>query len=556
MARPHAPLPALRFGWLPLLCAAVGCAQNSGVEGKSAGLQSADWDGDGFPASEDCNDREALIHPDAVELCDGSDNNCDGQVDEGALADWYLDGDGDGFGDPNAKVQGCVAPAGAVRSPNDCDDTNPTVYPGAVEACDGIDNDCDGAIELNADQVWFLDRDGDGYGDDATRLEQCDPPAGGVSVGGDCDDADPAQNPEAPEVCDAQDNDCDGLIDDEDDALDPSAGAVWYLDSDGDGWGDARFARRACEGEADEVLGFGDCDDAAEAVWPGAPELCNDRDDDCDGTIDENDAIDAILSYRDVDADTYGDAAAALLSCEVPPGYVERDGDCDDLRADVSPEGVEICNERDDDCNGATDELSRAINFASAPTDMRVNGSASFTSGLLQLTPAAGGTGTAFFLDPIPGDRFRASFRFSTGGGPGDGGDGMAFVFLDSTDPTLVGRGRSELGYGGLPGYGVEVDTYNNSGWDPTGNHVAVMNTGTLGKFEGNNTVPIFENTGWHTMVIEFTAPRTHVWVDGVEALDVDVYGYPTAELLLGFTAATGVGRNYHRVDDLVIDCP
>ena len=116
MASPHAPMPARRFGWLTLLYAGVGCAQNSGVEGKSAGLTSADWDGDGFPEGEDCNDREALIHPDAVELCDGSDNKCDGQVDEGALADWYLDGDGDGFGDPTAQVAGCVAPVGAVRS--------------------------------------------------------------------------------------------------------------------------------------------------------------------------------------------------------------------------------------------------------------------------------------------------------------------------------------------------------------------------------------------------------------------------------------------------------
>ena len=107
-----------------------------------------------------------------------------------------------------------------------------------------------------------------------------------------------------------------------------------------------------------------------------------------------------------------------------------------------------------------------------------------------------------------------------------------------------------------MPGYAVEVDTYNNSGWDPTGNHVAVMNAATLGNFAGNNDVPIFENTGWHTMIVEFTSPRTRVWVDGVEVIDVDVFGYPTDELLLGFTAATGVGRNYHRVDDLVLDCP
>jgi len=104
-----------------------------------------DHDGDGFAGVEDCDDNNDTIHPDADEVCDGLDNNCDAIIDEDAIdrIDWYTDVDGDGFGDPGAEATtACEAPTGSVDNNTDCDDGEATVYPGATELCDELDNDC------------------------------------------------------------------------------------------------------------------------------------------------------------------------------------------------------------------------------------------------------------------------------------------------------------------------------------------------------------------------------------------------------------------------------
>ncbi len=190
---------------------------------------------------------------------------------------YYQDADGDGYGDPNVKACG-AQPAGYVADKTDCDDTNAAVNPGAVEICgDGIDNDCTGgdAVCLN---TWYLDADGDTYGDAAVSTQAASAPAGYVADNTDCDDSNPAVNPGAAEVCgDGLDNDCVGG---------DAACATWYPDIDNDGYGDASAGpTTAATQPAGYVSDNTDCDDGNGSVHPGAAEICgNGIDEDCDGT--------------------------------------------------------------------------------------------------------------------------------------------------------------------------------------------------------------------------------------------------------------------------------
>jgi len=130
----------IRWLWGALVLA-VAC---DGDTDKGPIVESEDADGDGFTeAAGDCDDNDALVSPGAEEICDGIDNNCSGEVDEGVTEVWYPDADGDGFGADDAPTDACSRPDGHVPSATDCDDANPDVFPGALEVCDGVDTDCD-----------------------------------------------------------------------------------------------------------------------------------------------------------------------------------------------------------------------------------------------------------------------------------------------------------------------------------------------------------------------------------------------------------------------------
>ena len=322
-----------------------------GADNDCDGLADEDFDldQDGYfaqipcPDGDDCDDGDPLVHPGAVELCDAADNDCNGGIDE----PYDFDGDGYVTGDLGA----CEAAWGPAV---DCDDFDPDVSPGADELCNGVDDDCNGGADEDFDQDGdgWVDADAEGCADaweildcddaDADvfpyNLEDCanglddncdgqinentDDDADGITTcNGDCDDDDPAILPGAAEVCDGRDNDCDLQIDE-------------FFDVDGDGFLDASLCG--------DLPGATDCDDADPAVHPGRPELCDGLDQDCDGQLDE--AFDG-----DGDGAVDGDA----------PGCLEAWGDavdCNDLNADVAPGAQELCNARDDDCDGQVDE--------------------------------------------------------------------------------------------------------------------------------------------------------------------------------------------------------
>ncbi len=303
----------------------------------------------------DCDDGRAAVNPDATEVCNGRDDNCDDRIDDNP-PEWALDGDGDGYGDPDVTVAVCDRPSAEyVRDQTDCDDSRDSVYPDAPEQCNDRDDNCDGLTDNNAVDVapWYLDADADLYGTAASEVFACEPPTTDyVGSAGDCDDGRPFVYPGAPEQCNGLDDNCDDVVDE--------VAPTWIRDADGDGYGNPSDTVAACDAPASNyILDIGslaDCNDSAAAVNPGADEVCNGADDNCDDVVD-NDAVDAPTWYADIDDDSYGSVASAVEVCEPPNAtYISTAGDCDDGRASVNPDATEVCNGRDDNCDDRVDE--------------------------------------------------------------------------------------------------------------------------------------------------------------------------------------------------------
>lgn len=191
------------------LYVALGCACTCGGEAGSP----QDDDNDGFTDDEDCDDDNSGVNPGERESCNGRDDDCDGSVDEEArdAPTTHPDADNDGFGDADGATWSCDPPAGYVDDGSDCDDQDPTTYPGATEYCDGEDDNCDGDEDDAVDPpTWFADADGDGFGDPNASVGSCDAPTGYLADDRDCDDTSATIRPGADEVCaDGIDNDCE-----------------------------------------------------------------------------------------------------------------------------------------------------------------------------------------------------------------------------------------------------------------------------------------------------------------------------------------------------------
>jgi len=301
-----------------------------------------DLDQDGFTIEQgDCDDTDPLVHPEATEVCDAIDNNCDCTGDsnaDGVECGAGDDGVDEGYDTDLDGVTTC-GPDGddATVADNDCDDADVSNYPGNTEECEPgdtssqSDNNCDASDDDAALLLYYRDLDGDGVGavvdatadavlscgspgsDFAPALE--DPSAPGSYLQ-DCDDADAANFPGNTEACDGQDNDCDA-------ATEASGGET--------------------DGDLDTSLACADCDDADPLNYPGNVEVCDGQDNNCDSVTDEN--------ANDSDGDGY--------ACD----------DCNDSDDTVYPGAPEVCDGQDTDCNGFDDYGSAGVDGLETDND-------------------------------------------------------------------------------------------------------------------------------------------------------------------------------------------
>ena len=346
-----------------------------------------DGDGDGFGAStgtpqqacspvsgkvtnsQDCNDANPAIKPMAPETCNGTDDNCNGQTDEGlTFVDYYPDGDGDTFGSALATAQrSCTPITGRVTNRTDCNDANAAVNPSRTEVCNSIDDNCAGGIDEGLPtQNYYPDLDLDLHGrSGSVAVSSCGPVAGRVTSNDDCNDSNATVFTGAPEMCNGVDDNCDNLIDN------GVATQNYYVDSDGDGYGaTGSVAQASCSLVAGRVTNSLDCNDFNSAIKPTATEICNGVDDDCDLAIDEG--LTVLAYYPDLDGDGFGATGASPQnSCAAVSSKVTNNTDCNDANLNIKPGAPEVCNGLDDNCvNGIDEGLPTQNYYTDADTDL------------------------------------------------------------------------------------------------------------------------------------------------------------------------------------------
>lgn len=239
-----------------------------------------------------------------VTICLGESTDLsvtDGILNPYATYNWYTDGCGTTFVGTGSTIT--VSPGAPT-----------TYYVRAEDPCNGVNTACGSlTVSVEIPTLWYADADGDTYGDAGTSSLACDAPDGYVADLTDCDDGNSAVNPGATEVCNAIDDDCVGGIDN------GLTFSTWYADGDSDTYGDAGTSVSTCDGApAGYVADATDCNDETAAVNPGASEVCNAIDDNCDGNTDEG-LITAMITTPE--PAQFCNGGSVMLDAATDPSY-------------------------------------------------------------------------------------------------------------------------------------------------------------------------------------------------------------------------------------------
>jgi hypothetical protein len=305
-----------------LIAATAACGSPSDTPpGEDVGVPRPDG---GCSSNSECSDdvfcngvercMDGMCLPSSAPACAGTDRCNEAAETCGGTC---VDADGDG-----------------ACAEDDCDDANPNRFPGALERCDGADQDCNPAT---------LGPDGDRDGSPA--IDCCNPQSSGTALcGSDCDDTRATVNTSALESCNGRDDDCDSMIDE-------LVQLTFYRDMDGDNFGDLSMTMQGCSAPTGWALAGGDCNDGDARFQPSGTDSCDlVGDDNCSGAPDEG--CDCILGATQA----CGPIAQHMIGICLRGTQRCIGGRWESSCPGSVPPAAESCNSLDDDCDGASDD--------------------------------------------------------------------------------------------------------------------------------------------------------------------------------------------------------
>jgi len=324
----------------------------------------------------DCSIYNSSINPGTIEICNGMDDNCNGQIDEGGMTIYYRDSDGDGYGNKNDNLTSCSQPLGYILNNQDCNDNNLNINPSATEVCDNVDNNCNSQIDEELNQSQSCSAGIGACFRTGIQIKICS--AGSWGDWGSC-----SASPGSPiaESCNNVDDDCNGIVDDNVTTI-SGCNQVGYCSGAFKTCSAGSFGTCSkvpqtetcnniddnCDGSVDESLtktltcGVGACyrsvfQTCSAGNWgpvctPGSPttESCNGIDDNCDGSVDNG--LTAPSQSCSVGVGACARTGTQYKSCNGASGWSGW-GSCS---ASPGSPTTESCNNVDDDCDGQIDE--------------------------------------------------------------------------------------------------------------------------------------------------------------------------------------------------------